>query len=76
MKGIEIYKGKAVFYSMGNFVFDIYSLVPRAVVEKYGAHNVPAEMIRQKGGSTGYGWTSVGILTIQDFSGLFFLENP
>jgi poly-gamma-glutamate synthesis protein (capsule biosynthesis protein) len=48
LKGIEIYKGKAIFYSMGNFVFDQYSLVSRAAIEKYGAHNVPPEMIHKK----------------------------
>jgi poly-gamma-glutamate capsule biosynthesis protein CapA/YwtB (metallophosphatase superfamily) len=48
MKGIEVYKGKAIFYSMGNFVFDQYSLVSRADIEKYGAHNVPAEKIKKK----------------------------
>jgi poly-gamma-glutamate synthesis protein (capsule biosynthesis protein) len=48
LKGIEIYKGKAIFYSMGNFVFDQYSLVPRAAIDKYGAHNVPADMIHKK----------------------------
>ena len=48
MKGIEIYKGKAIFYSMGNFVFDQYSLVARKDIEKYGAHHVPAEKIKKK----------------------------
>jgi hypothetical protein len=48
LKGIEIYKGKAIFYSLGNFVFDQYSLVPRAILEKYGPHNVPPEMIHKK----------------------------
>jgi poly-gamma-glutamate capsule biosynthesis protein CapA/YwtB (metallophosphatase superfamily) len=48
MKGIEIYKDKAIFYSMGNFVFDIYSLVSRKTLEKYDPHNVPAEMIGKK----------------------------
>lgn len=48
LKGIEVYKGKAVFYSMGNFVFDQYSMVKREDIEKYGAHNVPSEKIKPK----------------------------
>ena len=47
-KGIEVYKGKAIFYSLGNFVFDQYSNVSRADLEKYGAHNVPPEKIKKK----------------------------
>jgi poly-gamma-glutamate capsule biosynthesis protein CapA/YwtB (metallophosphatase superfamily) len=47
-KGIEVYKGKAIFYSLGNFVFDQYSNVARADLEKYGAHNVPPEKIKKK----------------------------
>lgn len=45
LKGIEIYKGKAIFYSMGNFAFDIYGVVPRQIIEKYGPNNVPKEII-------------------------------
>ena len=45
LKGIEIYKGKAIIYSMGNFAFDIYGVVPRQIIEKYGPNNVPQEII-------------------------------
>jgi len=48
LKGFEVYKGKAIFYSMGNFVFDQYSLVSRKDIETYGSHNVPEEKIKKK----------------------------
>ncbi len=40
LKGIEVYKGKAIFYSMGNFAFDIYQAIPRQLIEKYGPYKV------------------------------------
>ena len=48
LKGIEVYKGKAIFYSLGNFAFDQYSMVLRADIEKYGPHDVPPEKIKKK----------------------------
>jgi poly-gamma-glutamate capsule biosynthesis protein CapA/YwtB (metallophosphatase superfamily) len=45
LKGIEIYKGKAIIYSMGFFNFDNYGSVPRQIIEKYGPGNVPEEII-------------------------------
>ncbi|MBI4331964.1 MAG: CapA family protein [Chloroflexi bacterium] len=48
LHAIEVYRGKAIFYSMGNFAFDAYAIVPKEIIEKYGPYNVPEE-IRRRG---------------------------
>jgi len=41
LKGIEIYKGKPIFYSLGNFVFDGESGVPFFGAESYDSVRLP-----------------------------------
>jgi poly-gamma-glutamate capsule biosynthesis protein CapA/YwtB (metallophosphatase superfamily) len=45
LKGIEIYKGKAIIYCVGNFAFDIYGVAPRNLIEKYGPYNMPQDIL-------------------------------
>jgi len=41
IKGIEIYKGKPIFYSLGNFVFDGEAGIPFLPAESYESENLP-----------------------------------
>jgi poly-gamma-glutamate capsule biosynthesis protein CapA/YwtB (metallophosphatase superfamily) len=41
IKGIEIYKGKPIFYSLGNFVFDGEAGIPFLPAESYESEHLP-----------------------------------
>jgi poly-gamma-glutamate synthesis protein (capsule biosynthesis protein) len=41
VRGVEIYKGKPIIYSLGNFIFDGEAGIPFAPSETYDAHNLP-----------------------------------
>ncbi|TCP20702.1 poly-gamma-glutamate synthesis protein (capsule biosynthesis protein) [Scopulibacillus darangshiensis] len=70
LRGIEIYKNKPIFYSLGNFIFqnDTVSALPADFYEKYGldadANVADALDYRSSGGTKGLGtnksvWESV-----------------
>jgi poly-gamma-glutamate synthesis protein (capsule biosynthesis protein) len=41
IKGIEVYKGKPIFYSLGNFVFDGEAGIPFLPAESYESEHLP-----------------------------------
>jgi poly-gamma-glutamate capsule biosynthesis protein CapA/YwtB (metallophosphatase superfamily) len=43
LKGIEIYKGKPIFYSLGNFVFDGEAGIPFLPAESFESQHLPWE---------------------------------
>jgi poly-gamma-glutamate synthesis protein (capsule biosynthesis protein) len=62
VRGIEIYKGKPIIYSLGNFVFDGEAGIPFAPSETYDAHHLPYDSnisdyreATSKGDTIGYG---------------------
>jgi poly-gamma-glutamate synthesis protein (capsule biosynthesis protein) len=62
VRGIEIYKGKPIIYSLGNFLFDGEAAIPFAPSETYEAHNLPYNSnisdyreATSKGDTIGYG---------------------
>jgi poly-gamma-glutamate synthesis protein (capsule biosynthesis protein) len=70
LRGIEIYRKRPIFYSLGNFIFqnDTVAYLPADFYEKYGLnseHNVVVALeIRSNGGKRGLGvnpdvWRSV-----------------
>ena len=70
IRGIEIYKGRPIFYSLGNFIFqsDLVSNLPSDFYEKYGLgpmdNTADALDTRSKNNTTGLGanpdvWESV-----------------
>lgn len=70
LRGIEIYKGRPIFYSLGNFIFqtDLVSNLPSEFYEKYdlkdGNNTADAFDIRSKDNTTGLGvnpyvWESI-----------------
>jgi len=74
LRGIEIYKGKPIFYSLGNFVFqnDLVKKHPHEIYERYGLpmESTPADMYdaRSKNDTRGFPadpayWESVLALT-------------
>ncbi len=60
LRGIEIYKGKPILYSLGNFIFqnDLIKKHPQEIYEKTGltAENTPADMYdtRSKNDTAGF----------------------
>jgi poly-gamma-glutamate capsule biosynthesis protein CapA/YwtB (metallophosphatase superfamily) len=62
IRGIEIYKGKPIIYSLGNFIFDGEAGIPFAPSEVYEAHHLPYNSnisdyreATSKGDTIGYG---------------------
>jgi poly-gamma-glutamate capsule biosynthesis protein CapA/YwtB (metallophosphatase superfamily) len=62
VRGIEIYKGKPIIYSLGNFVFDGEAGIPFAPSETYDANHLPYNSnisdyreATSKGDTIGYG---------------------
>ncbi|MDR3734673.1 MAG: CapA family protein [Acidobacteriaceae bacterium] len=62
VRGIEIYKGKPIIYSLGNFVFDGEAGIPFAPSEVYDSHHLPWNSnisdyreATSKGDTIGYG---------------------
>jgi poly-gamma-glutamate synthesis protein (capsule biosynthesis protein) len=60
LRGIEIYKGKPIFYSLGNFIFqnETNDNMPSDIYEQYGLGNaaMAADLndVRFKGGTVGF----------------------
>ncbi|MBI4540083.1 MAG: CapA family protein [Gemmatimonadetes bacterium] len=44
LRGVEIYKGKPIFYSLGDFIFQ-YETVPLQPAENYQRYNLPEETL-------------------------------
>src|SRR5699024_2721245 len=70
LRGIEIYQGRPIFYSLGNFIFqnETVTHLPADFYEKYGLtndHNVADALdTRTEGGTKGFGvsqkiWESI-----------------
>jgi poly-gamma-glutamate synthesis protein (capsule biosynthesis protein) len=62
IRGIEIYKGKPIIYSLGNFIFDGEAGIPYAPSEIYERYHLPWDSnisdyreITSKGDTIGYG---------------------
>lgn len=62
VRGIEIYKGKPIIYSLGNFVFDGEAGIPYAPSEIYDKYHLPYDSnisdyreVTSKGDTIGYG---------------------
>jgi poly-gamma-glutamate synthesis protein (capsule biosynthesis protein) len=62
VRGIEIYKGKPIIYSLGNFVFDGEAGIPFAPSEVYDSNHLPWNSnisdyreVTSKGDTIGYG---------------------
>jgi len=62
IRGIEIYKGKPIIYSLGNFIFDGEAGIPYAPSEIYERYHLPYDSnisdyreVTSKGDTIGYG---------------------